>query len=295
VEEFRHGRHVTGDVALALRQYYGATGDRTWLRTRAWPILKETADNWAARAQPDGRGGFVVRRVTTPDELAGQVDHSAWTHHVARVNLEFAAEAARALGEPANPRWEKTARGLGFLRDPGSGLILSYAGFGKRTKAKQADVLLLAHPGEARLPEEEWGRLYDYYAPRVISNGPAMTDAIHAIVAARLGRGEEARQRFRQSYQPFVRPPFHLFSEKRSRDNLCFLTGAAGVVEAVLYGFGGLRLEGAGEREDRPRVEPHLPPGWKSLRVRNLQWKGKAWDLEIKPGAAPIWTPRAAR
>src|SRR5205085_5104846 len=125
--------------------------------------------------------------------------------------------------------------------------------------------------------------------PRVIANGPAMTDAIHTIVAARLDRGEEALKRFRASYQPFVRPPFLLFSEKRTRDNVCFLTGEAGVVEAVLYGFAGLRLEPDPAHPDRPRLDPHLPPGWSALRLRSLRWRGKVWDVEIKAGGQPVW------
>lgn len=289
-EVFRHGRHVTGDVALALKQYYAATGDDAWLRSRAWPILKETADQWVARAQPDGEGGYVVKQVTTPDENAGQVDHSAWTHHVARVNLEFAAETARKLGQPGNPKWATVAKGLGFLRDP-QGVIRSHSAFTERSKSKQADALLLVHPGEADLPQAEVERLYDFYAPRVIETGPAMTDAIHAVVAARLGRREEALEQFRESYRPFVRPPFHLFSEKRTRDNLCFLTGAAGVVEAVLYGFAGLELK-PGAAGGRPQLKPQLPPGWQALRVKGLHWRGKTWDVELKPGAAPTWAPR---
>jgi trehalose/maltose hydrolase-like predicted phosphorylase len=291
--EFIHGRHVTGDVALALKQYYTATGDREWLKSRAWPILQATAENWVARAKPDGSGGLTFQQVTTPDELAGRVDHSAWTQHVARVNLEFATEAARLTGAKADPRWLQTARKLNYLRDPETKLILPYRGFTEKTRAKQADLLLIAHPGEERLSDEELARTYDYYAPRVITNGPAMTDAIHAVIAARLGRGEEAMKRFRDTYRPFVRPPYHVFSEKRSRDNLAFQTGTAGVIEAVLYGFAGLRLEPDPSQPDRPLLQPHLPAEWKSLRLRHLQWRGKSWDVELKPGAAPSWRPHS--
>lgn len=289
-EVFRHGRHVTGDVALALRQYFTATGDRDWLRTRAWPILRETADNWAARARPHG-SGWTIPRVTTPDENAGLVEHSAWTHHVARVNLEFAAQTARLLGRRPNPRWEQVARGLSFLRDPQTGVILAYRGFTAGSRAKQADALLLLFPGEAPLPREEQERLYAFYSPRVIAHGPAMTEAIHAIAAARLGRSEDALRHFRESYRPFVRPPFHLFSEKRTRDNLCFLTGAAGTLEALLYGFAGLRLDPDSAPADRPRLEPALPPGWTALRLRGLHWRGRVWNAECRPGTAPVWSP----
>lgn len=292
--DFVHGRHVSGDVALALKQYFAATGDQEWLKSRAWPILKATADNWVARAQPDGSGGLTFKQVTTPDELAGRVDHSAWTQHVARVNLEFATEAARLTGQSADPRWAQTAKKLTYLRDPRTQLILPYQGFTEKSKAKQADLLLVAFPGEEKLSPEELGKTYDFYAPRVIANGPAMTDAIHAVVAARLGRDEEALKRFRDSYRPFVRPPYHVFSEKRSRDNLAFHTGAAGVVEAVLYGFAGLHPEADPAHPDQPRLEPHVPAEWKALRLHGVQWHGKAWDVELKPGAAPSWKPHAA-
>jgi trehalose/maltose hydrolase-like predicted phosphorylase len=288
--EFSQGRHVSGDVALALRQYSLAQPDRTWLAERAWPILQATADNWVARAQP-AQGGFEVRNVTTPDENAGLVGYSAWTQHVARENLQFALEAARALGKPANPRWGKVAAGLAFRRLPGSKLILAHDKFTERSRAKQADAMLLAHPGRVKLSPEELGRMYDFYVPRVIATGPAMTDAIHALLAARLGRAEEAEHRFRESYRPFVRGPFLLFSEKRTRDNLCFLTGAAGVIEAALYGFAGLELADA----DRPKLKPHLPASWKRLTLRNLQWRGKAWDVVLTPDAPPAWAAAAIK
>src|SRR5205807_401662 len=156
--------------ALAMKQYFTCSGDQEWLRARAWPVLKETADNWAARAKPgQSPGEWVIKGVVTPDELAGRVDQSAWTQYVARVNLAFASESAVKLGQPANPRWKTVANGLGFLRDPATHLILPYAGFKDKSRAKQADVLLLAHPGGLDLPKDELARMYDYYVPRVIA------------------------------------------------------------------------------------------------------------------------------
>ncbi len=288
--EFRHGRHVTGDVALALRQYHQATGDAAWLKERAWPILRETAANWASRAKKD-ESGFSFTGVTTPDELAGRVDHSAWTNFVARENLRFATETAKAVGQVPDPRWKSVADGIAFRRHPESKLILAYASWKDTSKAKQADTLLMLHPGGMKVRDEEAGRLYDYYAPRVIKNGPAMTDAIHAVIAARLGRGDEALSRFRESYRPFVRPPYHAYSEKRSRENLNFLTGCGGVLQAALYGFAGLRLEPDPAAPGKPRLEPHLPPGWTGMRINDLHWRGKRWNVEITPGQLPRWAP----
>lgn len=288
-EPFRHGRHVTADVALAAWQYYAATGDRNWLANRGWPILEATADYWVSRARPAAGGRLAITRVTTPDENAGLVDNSAWVNFAARRNLEVAARTAAILGRKADPRWARVAKGLILSRDPETGLIMEHDAY-RGQKIKQADTLLLIFPGDIDLPNEEKERLYDYYAPRAIEVGPAMTDSIHAIVAARLGRAQEAYQRFRDSFQPFLRAPFLMFSEKRTRDALYFVTGAGGSLQAVLFGFGGLSLGDP----DTPTVTPLLPPAWQSLTLRGVAWQGRRYDRAIRVGSEPTWTPVGA-
>jgi trehalose/maltose hydrolase-like predicted phosphorylase len=288
-EPFRHGRHVTADIALAVWQYYAATGDRAWLSERGWPILQATAEYWAARARPDG-SRFSIKAVTTPDENAGLVDNSAWVNFAARRNLEIATNVAKLLGRRADPRWLRVAKGIALPRDPQTGLIREYDAY-RGLKIKQADTLLLLFPGGLSMPAEEQARLYDYYAPRAIEVGPAMTDSIHAIVAARLGRADEAHRQFRDSYEPFLRPHFLLFSEKRTRDNLYFHTGAAGTLQSVLYGFGGL---GLGDPA-RPTEKPLLPPSWKSLTLRGVAWQGRRYDRVVRAGQAAEWRPNGVR
>jgi trehalose/maltose hydrolase-like predicted phosphorylase len=282
----RHGRHVTADVALAHWHYYLATGDRVWLRKNGWPVLSAAADYWTGRAVKNARGQYEIRRVSTPDENAGLVDNSAWTNFSARENLRVATRAAGLLGMPANPRWQRVADGLLIPRDA-SGMILEYSGHLGRP-AKQADTLLLLFPGGMSLPRAEQERTFRYYVDRTIKSGPAMTESVHAVIAARLGQPEEAYRRFRQSVDPFARPPFLSFSEKRTRDHMHFLTGAAGSLQAVLYGFAGLRLEDS----PRPVFQPRLPAAWSGLTLRNFQWRGKRYDVVIRGGQPARVTPR---
>jgi trehalose/maltose hydrolase-like predicted phosphorylase len=284
--ETRHGRHVSADIALAYWQYYLATGDRAWLRHRAWPVLSSTADYWAARAVKGAQGRWEIRQVSTPDENAGLVDNSAWTNFSARENLRSAACVAHLLGLPANPRWTQVAEGLLIPRDR-SGMIQEYSGYQGRP-AKQTDTLLLLFPGDMPLPRAEQERMFRRYVDRTIKSGPAMTESVHAVIAARLGQPEEAYRRFRASVDPFVRPPFHSFSEKRTRDHMQFLTGAAGSLQAVLYGFAGLRLRDS----PKPVFEPHLPPGWTGLTLRSFHWRGRQYDVFIKRGQPARVTPR---
>jgi trehalose/maltose hydrolase-like predicted phosphorylase len=284
--ETRHGRHVNSDIALAHWQYYLAAGDRAWLRDRAWPVLSATADYWVSRAVRNGQGRWEIRRVSTPDENAGLVDNSAWTNFGARENLRRAARVARMLGLPANPRWQQVADGLVIPRDD-AGMILEYSGYAGRP-AKQADTLLLLFPGEMPLPRAEQERMFRYYVDRTIQSGPAMTESVHAVIAARLGQPEEAYRRFRLSVDPFVRPPFHSFSEKRTRDHMHFLTGAAGSLQAVLYGFAGLHLQDS----TTPVFRPQLPPAWSALTLRNFHWRGKRYDVVIHRGQPARLTAR---
>jgi trehalose/maltose hydrolase-like predicted phosphorylase len=282
-DPFRRGRHIDGDIAMAIRDTWIATADQGWLRSSGWPVLRATADYWISRAQRDSGGQAHIRGVTTPDESAGAIDDSAWTLWGAKQNLEFATRTAQLLRQPANPAWAKTAAALQLPKDR-RGLILEYAGY-PGEKTKQADTLLLLHPGGMPASEQEQAQLYDYYASRVIRNGPAMTDAIHSLIAARLGRGQEALDRFHSCFRPFGRPPFGLFSEKRTRDNLCFLTGAAGVLQAVIYGFAGLALRDS----PTPTAHPHLPPGWRSITLHHVRWRGKLYDLRADETGA-YWT-----
>jgi trehalose/maltose hydrolase-like predicted phosphorylase len=235
-------------------------------------------------------GAFGIRQVATPDENAGVVDNSAWTNYIAGRNLEIAAEAAGILGRGPDPRWKQVAAGLKLPRDPATGLIQEFAGY-TGTRIKQADVLLLIHPGQMNLTDAEKATLFDYYAERTIDVGPAMSDSIHAIVAAEIGRGEEAYRHFQESYRPFLRPPFLYFSEKRTRDNLYFHTGAGGCLQSILYGFGGLRFQDT----DRPSVDhPLLPAAWQALEIRRLRWRGRDWDLRLEKGVEPVLRPHGS-
>ena len=43
-------QHISGDIALAARQYFYASGDKDWLSSRGFPLVKGIADFYAKRA-----------------------------------------------------------------------------------------------------------------------------------------------------------------------------------------------------------------------------------------------------
>ena len=77
----------------------------------------------------------------------------------------------------------------------------------------------------------------NHYAPRTDTDGPAITDSIHAIdgLALRVP-GCPAYQFLLQSVLPFVQPRYDQFTEARNgQGSFTFLTGEGGFLQ-TLYG-----------------------------------------------------------
>ncbi len=293
--DFAKERHITADVGWAVWQYYLWTGNKLYLKEEGWPILQATAQYWASRVAkgPDGR--YHISRVMSPDETAGLVDDDAYTNAVVQANLRAATRAAKLIGQSADPRWSVIADALFFPYDTQRGIPAEHSGpMTDRFAAKQADTLLLIHPLNGRFDAATAGRMLDFYQSHTIKSGPAMTASIHAIVAAKLGRSQQSLDLFHASYRPFERGPWDAFSEKRTTNNVYFLTGMAGCVQTVLYGFAGLKVSEAGEPRSGTKIagdseaslyaDPHLPPGWGPLTVKGIRFRGQMFDVIVSAG-----------
>src|SRR5919106_1352341 len=86
--------HTSADIAYAVRQYWQATGDDVFLARAGAEILLETARFWASRAVLEADGHYHIRGGIGPDEYHEEIDDSAYTNAMARLNLEFADGAA---------------------------------------------------------------------------------------------------------------------------------------------------------------------------------------------------------
>lgn len=260
---FEH--HITACVALAAWNYYCVTQDKTWLREKGWPILSATADFWASRVERNGRGKFEIKNVVAADEWAENVDNDAFTNAAAKVNLEHAAEAAKLLGMEADPDWTVVAQNIPILKFP-DGVTKEHASYNGEG-IKQADVNLLAYPLKVISSPEQIKKDLEYYETRVPDEGtPAMTQAIFSLLYARLGDGNKAYRFFKEAYLPNLNPPFRVIAETKGGTNPYFATGAGGILQSVLMGFGGLDITSAGIRQ----VKSTLPSNWKSLKISGV-------------------------
>ena len=265
---FEH--HITADIGIAFWNYYRVTRDKEWLREEGYPVIRRVADFWVSRVSRNKDNSYSIKNVVGADEYAPNVDDNAFTNGAAKVALTNAVKAARVLQVQPDERWEKIADGIRFhYMDDGTTMEHSrYQG----EMIKQADVNLLAYPLGIITELEAFKRDLAYYEEKIDKvNGPAMGSAILSVLHARFGDAEEAYRLFKKSYIPNRRPPFGVLSESPTSNNPYFATGAGGMLQAVLYGFGGLELTDNGVEQRTPV----LPKAWKSLTIKGVGMEKK--------------------
>jgi trehalose/maltose hydrolase-like predicted phosphorylase len=270
---FEH--HITADVALAAWNYYCVTQDKTWLRERGWPILKATADFWASRVERNGPGQYDIKNVVAADEWAENVDNNAFTNAAAKANLKYATDAAKLLGITPDADWMNVANNIPILK-MADGVTKEHAAY-HGEGIKQADVNLLSYPLKEITDPKQIKKDLDYYSARVPNEGtPAMTQAIFTLLYARIGEQDKAWHFFKDAYMPNFLPPFNVLAETRGGTNPYFSTGAGGILQSVLNGFGGLEITPAGIIQ----VKSTMPKQWKSLTLKGIGVERKTFNAK---------------
>ncbi len=270
---FEH--HITACVAIAAWNYYRVTQDKDWLREKGWPLLSATAEFWASRVERNGPGHYDIKNVVAADEWAENVDNNAFTNAAARANLQYATAAAKLLGLTPDPDWLQVANNIPILK-MADGVTQEHASY-KGEGIKQADVNLLSYPLKEVTEPAAVLRDLEYYEQRVPDAGtPAMTQAVFTTLYARLGNKEKAAKWFKESYVPNLNPPFRVIAETKGGTNPYFSTGAGGIVQSVLMGFGGLEITDKGIVQ----IKSVLPPSWKKLTITGVGVQKKTFTVQ---------------
>ena len=260
---FEH--HITGCVGVAAWNYYCVTQDKNWLKEKGWPILSATADFWASRVERNGAGHYDIKNVVAADEWAENVDNNAFTNAAAKANLQFATEAAKILGIEPDTDWMNVANNIPILKDA-NGITKEHATYNGEG-IKQADVNLLSYPLKEVTDPKQIRKDLEYYESRVPNEGtPAMTQAVFTTLYARLGDADKAYHWFQDAYIPNLNPPFRVIAETKGGTNPYFATGAGGIIQSLLMGFGGLEITPKGIIQ----IKSVLPKHWKSLTITGV-------------------------
>ncbi len=135
---------------------------------------------------------------------------------------------------------------------------------------KQPDVLMMLYLYNSSFSRSVKEVNYGYYQPRTIHES-SLSPAIHSILAAELGRMDEAVDLFGfatrldlDNYNCNTREGLHITSIAMAWAN-------------IVYGFAGLRSDG-----DRLSFAPHLPERWRRLSF-SLTYKGRILTVCMEP------------
>lgn len=311
--------HVTAGVAHGLWRYWEATGDAGFMIDAGVEILVETARFWASRCARGPRH-FHLREVVGPDEYHHSVNDNAYTNWLARWNLERALEGVAwiereaphawgalaerlALAPDEAAGWETVARELFCPPPDARGVIEQFEGFfeleayplprGERFKApinrlfdwervnrlqliKQPDVLMLLHLFPDAFPPDVIAANYRYYEP-ITDHASSLSPGIHAAVAARIGLCDDAERYWRESLWLDL-------SDRMANSALGVHPACMGATwQALVFGFLGVRLAGAGPRCGSGS---RLPGKWRRAML-TLAWRGDRHELACPREAPP--------
>lgn len=269
---FEH--HITADIGIAFWNYYRVTKDKKWLTEKGYPLMKEVADFWVSRVILNNNGSYSIDNVVGANEFAPNVNDNAFTNGAAITALEFTTKAAMEIGVTPNPEWKFVSEKIKILKFK-DGTTKEHENY-KGEIIKQADVNLLSFPLNIVSDKETILKDLKYYEPKLSKEGPAMGKSIFSILYARQGDVSNAYRLFKESYVPNQQAPFGALSEVATSNFSYFATGAGGMLQSVLFGFGGLEFTDNGIIQKNPI----LPKEWKSLTIKGVGKDKKTFRIE---------------
>jgi alpha,alpha-trehalose phosphorylase len=289
--------HINADIAYAIRRYVHARGDETFLVEAGAEMLVETARLWDDLGFHGDDGEFHIHGVTGPDEYTTVVNDNAYTNLLARLNLAYAAEVVRRLENDAPEAharlvadtrlepgevaaWERAAAAMHVPYDERRGihpqdaqfldremwdldntppehfpLLLHYHPLElyRRQVIKQADVVLAMFLLSGMFSDEQKRANFDYY-DALTTGDSSLSACVQSIIAADVGDHRRALEYFRFALL------MDLADAAGNASDGVHIASAAGVWQALVFGFGGVR-----DFEGELSISPRLPPPWRSL------------------------------
>ncbi len=148
--------------------------------------------------------------------------------------------------------------------------IFGIEGTQKVMALKQADVVMLLYLLRDEFDLTTIEANYDYYNIRTDHEyGSSLGPAMHAIVAAMIGRREDAYQHFLRAAKA------DLYDVRGNIKDGIHAASLGGVWQAVVFGFAGLRVD-----QDGWSVHPTLPEGWRSVEF-SFYHKGELQRVRV--------------
>ncbi|VDI81940.1 Hypothetical predicted protein, partial [Mytilus galloprovincialis] len=286
--------HVTADVSYALRQYlYVSSKDASieMLTNGGSSLALEIAKFWESRVnKTDDRNDILG--VMGPDEYHYNINNSVFTNYNAKLSLMLPSFLDNnykgylkfnccSINKIEIAKYKETASKLKILFDERTRFHPQFEGFRLKDKIKQSDVVLLGFP--LLMPMDPEIRRNDLVSYEKMTDqfGPDTgTWSMHTVGWLELQDEQKAQEMFKMLFRN-INGPFKVFSEKPSNSPdgprcVNFITGAGGLLQAVIFGYGGIRI-----RESQLDLNPHLLPGVNRWAMKGLKYKGFELDVSV--------------
>jgi len=251
--------------------YWYMTQDMDFLAEVA-PILYGIADYQVSRVSLDvNKGDFIIAGVVPINEWAANnstvwtygVTNSVETNAIALVSIRAAILAAKMLNVQPGATWDLVANNLRIPYDAVLDMYLEYDNFVFENPVCPVETVLLGYPLQIINSQTTLRNTMEFYSPepfKTCDENPGMTECIHLANWLDLEEFDDAQFAFNRSkhaacYGPFnVRNEVDLFGHGGIFINSHFLTGDGGFLQAMLNGWGGIRINNGGLR-----LNPFLP------------------------------------
>jgi protein-glucosylgalactosylhydroxylysine glucosidase len=277
--------HVNADIAIAQWQYYLASGDDAWLKQSGWPVIREIAEFWKNRVSYNkDKDRYEIYHVTSPDEAYDDVPNDSFTNAAARKALEIAIKAAQKVGAKADSQWAEIATKMyiPFKDDEQRHLDFDESVPHDKITWMGSSLSWLVYPN-LDLQMSPQVRKNDFAFQlnelKVHGNDPnEMMMVMLAVNAAEIGDEKTAGEWIQRNLVGFLKAPFNVRTETVANNAGYILATSAGFVQSFVYGLSGLRVDDKGLSQ---AYSPALPPGWNSLKLKNITFRGKHYDITV--------------
>lgn len=281
--------HVNADIAIAQWQYYLATGDREWLKQYGWPVIEGIAEFWKSRVTFDkAHDRYEILHVTSTDEAYDDVPNDTFTNAAAAKALRIATKAAALVGAKADPAWKEIADKMYLPFDAQAQRHYDFDPSVPHDKVTWwgSSLIFLMYPNlDLAMSPEVRRNDFNFQLQALKTHGDnpnEMMMVMMTVGAAEVGDADAAGYWIHRNLKGFLQPPFNVRTETATNNAGYLLATSAGFVQNFMYGLSGLRIEDGGLDA---RYAPVLPPGWKSVTLKDITFRGKQFNVTLERGA----------
>ncbi|XP_061165726.1 protein-glucosylgalactosylhydroxylysine glucosidase-like [Saccostrea echinata] len=287
--------HITADVSLAIRHYLAVSSKKQaveLLNSGGKDLTLDIARFWKSRATESERDDYVITGVMGPDEYHFNINNSVFTNYNAKLSLELPNLLNKRQLTPVNQtevdELLEVSKKIRILYDQQRDFHPQYDSFSLTEKIKQSDVVLLGFPLQMPMPRSTRRNDLEIYENVTDRYGPDTgTWSMHTVGWLELGQPQRAYENFKMMFRN-INGPFKVFSEKPANSSdgprcVNFITAAGGLLQAVMFGYGGLRL-----KDDHLKVSFTSIPEASEWAMYDLKYRGFTFDLHLKENSLSV-------